>query len=798
MITRFAKNALCAAICLPVAVAAQEDGSKSEQLELDTIIIVGSRVPGRSAEESPVPVDVLTAEDFEQPGTIGGEVGSLLSANIPSFNMPRQSNSDQGDIVRAAQLRGLSPDQVLVLVNGKRRHASAVITSESKLGRGAAAVDFNNIPTSAIERIEVLRDGAAAQYGSDAIAGVINIVLKNSDESGSVSASYGAHLTEFDPTDEDITDGQTGVASFNKGFSLGDGYLNVSGEYRDRSGTNRAGFDQLPTIGFAEFIAPVPESGTPEAAPNDALAGQRNYLVGDGESQDINISYNAGIELASGFELYSFATYSDREAEGANFFRYPVSENNVTSIYPNGFIPIGEANVTDFSWAIGLKGELVGWNVDASLTYGQNTFDDNIKNTINSSLGVASPTSFDRAEYEYAQTVINLDASRGFKIGYMPVNLAAGVEFRLENYETSAGDEASYIAGPVTDGAIGSQGGPGLRPEETVDEERDAYAAFVDAEFNITEDLLVSAALRFEDYDDFGSTTNGKLAGRWEIVDGLALRGAVSSGFRAPSLAQSFFAGSGASFGDGGGLTRTSSLPVSDALAQANGAVELDAEESISRSIGLTYSIDNFSITADYYEIDIDDRIALSETITVTDTPGTEAIRFFTNVVDTETKGVDVVASYTVSDWLFTAAYNKTDTDVVNDPDRTIFGIEETNTFETAAPEYKLILSSTWSTDYLSVLLRATRYGRTQRVFDFGDGFEPTQTYDAMWSVDTDIQVNITDNWNVAVGVNNLLDEYPDESIFDISFFGNLPYDGGVAPQGVNGRFAYLRTSFNF
>lgn len=788
----------CGAICVSGAVVAQGGGTKTASNELEEILVVGSRAPGRSAEESPVPVDVLSAADLIQSGTIGGEIGSLLQANIPSFNMPRQSNSDQADMVRAAQLRGLSPDQVLVLVNGKRRHVSSVISVESKLGRGAAAVDFNNIPTSAIERIEVLRDGAAAQYGSDAIAGVINIVLKNSNADGNVAASYGAHLTEFDPTGKDITDGQTGALSFNKGLSLGGGYLNVSGEYRDRSATNRAGFDQLPTIGFAEFIVPVPETGTPEAAPNDALAGQRNYLAGDGESQDFNISYNAGIDLASGFELYSFGTYSDREAEGSNFFRYPVSANNVTAIFPDGFVPIGEADVTDFSWAIGLKGEWSGWNVDASLTYGQNTFDDNIRNSINSSLGAASPTSFDRAEYEYAQTVINLDASRGFEIGTMPVNLAAGMEFRQENYETSAGDAASYIAGPFTDGRIGTQGGPGLKPEETVDEDRDAYAVFVDAEFDITENFLLSAALRFEDYNDFGSTTNGKLAGRWEIVDGLALRGAVSTGFRAPSLAQSFFAGSSSSFGDGGGLVSTFNLPVSAVLAQANGAVDLDAEESASRSIGLIWNNDTLSLTVDYYEVDIDDRIALSETISVTGTPGVEAIRFFTNVVDTETRGVDVVASYTAGAWQFTAAYNKTETDVVNNPDRTIFGIEETNTFETAAPEDKIILSSTWSSAWISVLLRATRVGETQRVFDFGDGFEPTQTYGAEWSIDTDIQLNITDNWNVAVGANNLLDEYPDESIFDISFFGNLPYDGGVSPLGVNGRFAYLRTSFDF
>lgn len=793
----------CSAALFSGVCAAQENSANSESSEeLEEILVVGSRVPGRSAEDSPVPVDVLTADDLVQLGTIGGEIGSLLQTNIPSFNMPRQSNSDQADIVRAAQLRGLNPDQVLVLVNGKRRHANSVISVESKLGKGAAPVDFNNIPTSAIERIEVLRDGAAAQYGSDAIAGVINIVLKKGSEGGRIAASYGGHITSVDPIGTDITDGQTGILSFNKGFSLGDGYLNISGEYRDRSGTNRAGFDQLPTIGFAEFIVPIPPSGTPEGAPNDAVAGQRNYRLGDSDSEDINLSFNAGIDLASGFEFYSFGTYSNREAEGANFFRYPVSDNNVAAIHPNGFLPIGVADVTDFSLAVGLKGDLSGWNVDSSLVFGQNTFDDNLKISVNSSLGGASPTSFDRAEYEYSQTVINLDASKGFEFGSVPVNVATGLELRREDYQSTAGDQASYIAGPVTSGEgggaarIGSQGGAGLQPDETVNVDRNSFAVYIDAEFEITESFLLSTAVRFEDFDDFGNTTNGKLAARWEVADGFALRGAVSTGFRAPSLAQAFFSGSSTSFGPGGALISTVNLPTSDPLAQANGAVDLEPEESESRSIGFIWGNDAFSLTFDYYQVDIDDRIVLGGTIPVAGVPGIEGIRFFSNAINTETEGFDLVATYALDQWDFSAAYNDSDTKIVRSPAG--FSIEEVNTLETAAPENKVILSSTWSNDRISVLVRGIRYGETKRVFDFGGGFEPTQIYGGEWSVDTDIQYSITDRWTVAVGATNLLDEYPDESIFDIGYFGNLPYDGGISPLGVNGRFVYLRASFDF
>lgn len=790
---------------------ADDTADPEGNIELEEVVTIGTRSKHRSFEDSPVPVDVITAADLQRSPSIPGELGSLLQALVPSFSMPRQSNSDQSDIVRPAQLRGLSPDQVLVLVNGKRRHINSVISTESKLGRGSAPVDFNTIPVSAIERIEVLRDGASAQYGSDAIAGVINVVLKDNAEGGDYTLSWGQHMTDLDPIDDDITDGETLTFSAHQGFALGGGFINFSLDVRDRNATNRSGFDQLPTIGFAEFIVPVPESGTDAAAPNDALAGRRNYLAGDGEATDINLAFNAGFELAAGYEIYGFGTYSDRQAEGYNFFRYPISANNVREISPTGFVPISDVNVTDYSLALGVRGEVfAGWDGDLSIVHGANEFDQGLKNSVNSSLGTASPTEFDIANYKYEQTVINFDLVRATTWGSIPVNVANGLEFRSEDYRTKAGDSASFAAGDavacpecVTFGNSdtarpGAQSSFGLTPADEVDEHRFSWSAYLDFEFDLTDRWLLSLAGRFEDYDDFGSTFNYKIATRFDLGAGLALRGSVSTGFRAPALAQAFFTGTTSSFGENRSLVNTLSLPVTAPLAQANGAQELAAEESLNRSIGFTWFHDSgFSLTFDYYEIDIDDRIALSENIPVEGVPGVGQVRFFTNVVDTETTGFDVVASYALDQWSFYAAYNKTDTDITNEPDRDVFGIEERNTLETASPDDKIVLSGQWTGDALFVLARGVRFGETERIFDFGDGFEPQQVYGAEWSVDAEVGYRFTDNWSVAVGANNLLDQYPDESIFDISFFGNLPYDT-ISPLGFNGRFVYLKTMFRY
>jgi iron complex outermembrane receptor protein len=783
---------------------------------LEEVVVVGTRTAGHSVDESLAPIDLVTPDAIRQSAALPGEIGAAVQSLVPSFNLPRQSNSNYADVVRPAQLRNLSPDQVLVLVNGKRRHTTATLTTESKLGKGTSPVDFNSIPVGAIKRIEVLRDGAGAQYGSDAIAGVINIVLKDADEGGEATATWGQNRTDFEPAGKSVNDGDTLFASLNAGFGGGGGFLNLTAEYHDRDATQRAGLDQIPP----DFI------GVPQTPPNLALRGTQTHRAGDGVTEDVLFMYNAALPVGDIVELYSFGNYSDRSAEGANFFRYPDSSTNVPSIFPDGYIPVLEADNVDLSLAAGIRGTLAsGWSWDLSAVHGYNDFDHDVTNSLNVSFGDASPTSFNVGEYKFSQTTVRFDMSRPFEASGIgsAVNLAWGLEYRMDAYETEAGDPESYEAGPVIGAPIGTQAGSGLKPEETVDVDRDAASAYVDLESDLTDRFQAGIAARFEDYSDFGSSVNGKISGRYELAPSLAVRGTVGTGFRAPSLTQSFFRGSTTSFGEGGQLENVLNLPTDDPIAVVLGAEELDAEESVSYNLGFVFTpADVFRLTVDFYRVDIDDRITLSERIGGPEVtqfiedqlgiPGVLGVRFFTNAIDTQTDGFDIVADYTLAlgagSLLLSAAYNRSETEVTHvDPnpavldalgvDNVLFGVEERNTIETASPDDKLILTAHWTTERWSLLARGTRWGEATRVFNFGGGFEPEQTYGAEWGVDLDVEFAVTEAFRVAVGANNVLDEYPDLSSADINFFGNLPYDV-LQPITFNGAFYYLRAAYAF
>ena len=761
-------------LCSALAQAADE--------VLEEVVVIGSRSVERDALGSPVPVDVISADEIEMVASLGGELGTLLQALSPSFNFPRQSNSGSADHIRSAQLRGLSSDQVLVLVNGKRQHTTAVVNLESKVGRGTNSFDFNTIPLISIKRIEVLRDGAAAQYGSDAIAGVINIVLKDAAEGGRFTAIYGGHRTDFAPSDESITDGENISFAADYGFGIGeDGSFRFGADYRDRSNTNRAGIGALP---FFEEQSPA----------NIALDNMRLFAPGDGDAEDITLFYNTHFALGES-EFYSFGNYNQRDAEGAAFFRYPDGWSGVPSVYPEGYRPVTTGDSDDLSIVAGLRGSLSNTDWDVSIIYGLNDYEFGVFDSINPSFGALSPTAFKLAGFKFDQTTLNADFVRAFDVAAFssPLSFAYGAELRLENYKTKAGDPLSYEAGPLAgEKATGAEAGPGLDIDSVVDIDRTVYAIYADLEANVTERFLVGVAARFEDYDDFGDSLNGKISGMFQVTDSFALRAAYGTSFRAPSLAQTGFEFSTQDFGDNGQLVVFGHLPVSDPLAIANGAVPLKEEESVNLSAGLVVNLgETMRLTIDYYKIDIDDRIIII--------PGsTDNVTFFSNLVDTETDGIDVMASgvFDVASgaFIWNLGYNKSDTTVKNP---SAIGEEELNTLETAAPDDKIILSGVFSFDRWSLVTRATRFGKTTRDFDFGGGFPDPQTYGANWSIDLEYAFNFTDAWTVAIGGVNVLDEYPDLSSEDNNFFGHLAYDV-LPPIGMNGAYWYIRTSFDF
>lgn len=785
--------AVVSAFTLLPAQADEVAASADTTERLDTVLVTGTRGKARTVLDSPVPVDVLTAADLKSAGASNGELGQALQTLLPSFNFPRQSNSGGADHIRAAQLRGMSPDQVLVLVNGKRRHTSAVVNDSSKIGRGTAPVDFNSIPISAIKRIEVLRDGAGAQYGSDAIAGVINIILDDAPEGGEVSTTYGAYHTREKAIGKTITDGQNSLTTAKIGTRLGEdgGFIRGGTEYKDRNPTNRAGYD-----GFSD---------TP---------GQRNFAMGDGVARDVNAWFNSELPLANNSKAYAFGTYNERHTTGSDFFR---EASEQPQFYPNGFRPQSLGDNKDLSATLGFKG-LIGdeWDFDSSITHGRNRFDGSTQRTLNVSLGADSPTTFNTGDYEFRQTTANLDFTRELRLADRSFVLAVGGEYRYENYLTFAGDPASYFGG-------GADGSNGLRPSEEVNIDRNVFGTYAELSGDLTDRLFVDAATRFEHYDDAGSKLTGKLSGRYRLTEQLALRGAISNNFRAPSLAQEGFQNTTTNYGDNGVLTDIRTLPVSSPIARALGAQKLDPETSKNFSLGLTAQLnDRFDASLDVFHIAVKDRITLSQRIGsdaleqyINDNfgvAGVHDVSFFTNAADTSTNGAELVLNYHQP--LFegqlgvTTAYTYNHTKVTKTrgtPSQlsglgigsdALVGVEERNTLTDAAPKDRFVVSANWASQHWGLLGRLTRQGETTRVFDFGDS-QPTQTYGAVWQLDAEVQYKFTPKFDIALGGNNLTDKYPDRSNSQINYGGNLPYDV-LSPIGTNGAYYYARATYGF
>ncbi|GAA0820670.1 TonB-dependent receptor [Colwellia sp. D2M02] len=836
--------------------ALAQEPSKASLEDVEQISVIGSRVSGRSVDELPVPVDILSAEALANTGQT--EVGRMLQAIAPSFNFSSSAISDGTDALRPATLRGLGPDQTLVLVNGKRRHQASLIHINTSVGRGTAGTDMNAIPAASIKRIEVLRDGAAAQYGSDAIAGVINIILDDADEGGKVALSYGEYSEG---------DGETTNIDISKGFALGDkGYLNTTLNFRDRGFTNRAGLH-----GSCQFSGCTDlGNGTSLLGdPREATAPRNTFRIGDADSEQFGLTVNTGYELGEG-ELYGFITYSNRDNESAAFFRHnnntggnaPLQDGDAT--VPMGFLPKINSDIKDMSYNFGYLTEFDnGASLDFSYTYGQNTIDYTTSNTINSSyanalqynddgslasitpdeIRAAVPSEASAYGLELSLSTLNLDYTQDFDL----FSLAMGAEIRTDTYKVTPGAEYSYrdydtvngVSLFPTDRSAGTQGFGGIGPVSAVDETRDVISFYLDAETEITDDLIVSGAVRYDDYDGFGDSTNFKLAANWSITEDIALRGAMSTGFRAPSMQQLYFNNISTQFKtnpndpDGDQIAvQVGTFRNDSNLAQAIGIPQLKEEESTNFSLGTVIRIaDSINLTVDFYTIDIDDRIVLSNSLGEGLSPALDAAlqasgagggQFFLNGADTETQGVDIIATWNGEmlggDLDLTFAANFTETDVVNIftppdsglgdiPPEDIFSEQDISIIEEWQPQDRISLSGLYRINDFTVNLAFNRYGE----YTVTDGGR--QTYGAEILTDLRVSYQVNEQLSFNIGGNNLFDVMPDKNeignsrtgtIVDasgnviVSSPGVFTYSRRSAPFGFNGAFYYAGAEYRF
>lgn len=824
---------------------------------IDAVVVVGTRSIGRRALQAPVPIEVVNREQLSLTGQ--SETGRVLQMLVPSFNFSSSTISDGTDALRPATLRGLGPDQTLVLVNGKRRHKSALLHVNTSVGRGTAGTDFNAIPSGAIERIEVLRDGAAAQYGSDAIAGVINIVLKDDVGTGNADIYWGQTYEG---------DGDTWNGNANYGMKVGEsGFLNLTAEWRDRYRTNRAGLtgerqydwvDVDPGRPADEVLETESDDGTVTEKPvwfdpREYTFERQNFRIGDADSTQKVGFYNFGLPLAEGLELYSFGGYSSRQNNSAGFYRRAnQASRTVTEIYPDGFLPEINTDIGDTSLALGMAWthESTDLNVDVSINHGLNTFDFLISNSLNASYGPSSPTSADAGGFELSQTAFNLDVTYPLDYQASLINLAGGIEFRREGYGIHAGEPLSWInAGLGVDGAAsGIQVFPGFRPDNEVDESRTNIAGYADFESYLSGQpgagLLVGAAVRGEQYSDFGATVTGKATARYDLTKQVAVRAAGSTGFRAPSLQQLYFNNISTQFkvdaddiDQDGNTEELIALEVgtfrndSDA-AGALGIPELKEETAFNVSSGFVLKpLEKMWFTVDGFLIQIDDRIVLSGSFSADKIPalvaaGASSAQVFTNVAQTRTQGLDIAAGYLLafdneSLLNLKVALTWADTEVVGDVDApeilvgledTLFPSQERSMIEEWQPNTRVNISADYIISDLTIG-GALRYFGSYTVQE-GSGDDPArQTYGGKWITDIQSNYQLNEGLSLTIGANNLFDQMPDLNEIGQSRAGTLKdgtghvivdspgvftYSRRSAPFGFNGGLYYAKLSYRF
>ena len=861
-------------------------------LGLDEVLVVGSRAEGRTKLTTAVPVDVV---DMKKLAAVGAQtnINQILNFVAPSFTSNTQTISDGTDHVDPASLRALGPDQVLVLINGKRRHTSSLVNVNGTFGRGNVGTDLNAIPVAAIDRIEILRDGAAAQYGSDAIAGVINIILKNSVNKVTASFTSGANVSKGSNFWTGGSDGGSIDASINYGLPLGTkgGFINFSGNFETRDWASRmkewggqvynafnvverqVGYDNASKMSYEEmlnylrandsgasdvFDAPLSESeqeAVDGGADENRLRLMRDYTeyelgnrgqkrsdfnmrVGQSALRGGKFFMNAVIPVSDDAEIYAFGGLGNRNGEGAGFYRLPYQNRTFTQAYPSGFLPEIHSNIGDRSLSTGIRGNVGKWKADFSNTYGKNSFRFLIKNTSNASLQKATPFEFDAGGFSFAQNTTNFDLSRKYDNVLSGLNVGIGAEYRTETYSINAGNENSWatydvngqVVTPTTpaDAKVtdyfgrsrpgGAQVFPGFRPSNELTESRNNFAMYVDMEADVTEELLLGAAVRYEDYSDFGKTINWKATARYLVNDNITARAAASTGFRAPSLHQKYFNSTSTLFVDGIPF-EVGTFSNSSRIARILGIPELKEETSTSYSAGLTMKIgNNLSLTLDGYQVDIKDRVVLTGTFTPGSDPelqklfadaNAEKATFFTNAIDTRSQGVDIVLAH---NWnmpggsslrtTLAGTFSKTEqvgeihtSDALKGKESTYFDETSRIYLEEGVPRTKVNLSFNYTMGKFNVFLRNVYFGE---VTEATNNVANQQVYAGKTVTDLSLSYRVLSNTTFTLGANNILDVYPDETIPANQSGGRFLYSRRSQQFGFMGRYVFGRLSFSF
>ncbi len=820
--------------------SSEDDSSRSGKM-IEEIVTIGTRIDDRLALYSPVPVDVLDTRELIETGQT--EVGRMIQSLAPSFNFSSSSISDGTDALRPATLRGLGPDQLLVLVNGKRRHGSALLHINSSVGRGTSGTDLNAIPQIAISRIEILRDGASAQYGSDAVAGAINLVLANSPEANRLSLHYGEYSEG---------DGENIAISFLRSGSIGEeGLWNLALEYRDRDYTNRAGPTGVCQYSCTRMTNAAGESVQVTADPREINFNRINFRVGDAASEQFSGALNIDLPLNEKVNFYLFTTFSQRDNTSAGFYRranqssrnpslrsdgLPV--NNGEAYITDGFLPMIETDITDYSVDFGFDGQVgdSAWKWDASLGYGFNEFSFGVANSLNASL-VASSGASPRKADSGGLSLSLITAEVSFRKPLSWGHAAFGAAFRQDRFEQEAGELLSYND---YDGPGGASGGiqvfPGYRPRNEIDKDRQSFAGYADIEWNVSNKLNLGGALRYEHYSDFGDTFNVKGTLLLDLAEAISLRAAVSTGFRAPSLSQLYFSSVSTQFIAQGGVATAFEVGLfrnNDTLVQQLGIPELSEESSLNYSAGIILRpLPSLAITIDYYRVDVEDRIVVSNQIRPGNDPFLDAAlaaaganrgQFFLNAADTETSGIDLMGEYTFGffgggELTLTFGANFTETEIsslkppaslssVANIQTLLFTRRDQSIVEEWQPESRINLGAAYARENFNASVNVRRYG--SYAVTQSSGFR--QKYSAKNTVDLRVSFSPAKRLTLTLGGNNVTDELPDRNQVEtrggtiVDGSGNLvvdstgvfPYPRAAAPFGFNGAYWYFGVNWS-